>query len=43
MMKGRSVAILAILLIALASTTSFEARQAGIGKGGDGGVLVTVI
>ena len=37
MMKGRSVAILAILLIALASTTSFEARQAGIGSGGDGG------
>ena len=36
-MKGRTVAILAILLVALASTTTFEARQNGIGKGGDGG------
>ena len=36
-MKARSVAILAILLVALASSTSFEARQAGIGGGGDGG------
>mgnify|MGYP006255222455 CR=1 FL=1 len=30
MMKGRSIAVLAILLVALASTTSFEARQTGI-------------
>ena len=37
MMRGRSVAILAVLLIALASTTTFEARQNGIGSGGDGG------
>ena len=29
-MKGRSIAVLAILLVALASTTSFEARQTGI-------------
>ena len=36
-MKTRSVAILALLLVALVSTTSFEARQAGIGGGGDGG------
>jgi hypothetical protein len=34
-MKGRAVAILAIFLVALASTTTFEARQNGIGKGGD--------
>ncbi len=30
-MRGRAVAILAILLVALASTSSFEARQNGIG------------
>ena len=36
-MKGRSIAVLAILLIALASTTSFEARQTGIvSEGGCG-------
>tara|TARA_B110001452_G_scaffold264220_1_gene266882 strand:+ start:3822 stop:6131 length:2310 start_codon:yes stop_codon:yes gene_type:complete len=31
-MKGRAVALLAILLVALASTSSFEARQNGIGN-----------
>ena len=37
MMKGRSIAILSILLIALAYTTSFEARQTGIvSEGGCG-------
>ncbi len=30
MMKGRSIAVLATLLIALASTTSFEAVPTGI-------------
>ena len=36
-MKIRSVAILTLLLIALASTTSYEARPGGIGSAGDGG------
>ena len=36
-MKARTVAILALLLVALASTTSYEARPGGIGKQGDGG------
>ena len=31
-MRGRAIAILAILLVALASTTTFEARQNGIGN-----------
>ena len=36
-MKGRSIAVLAIILVALASTTSFEARQTGIvSEGGCG-------
>ena len=30
-MKGRTIAILTLLLIALASTSTFEARQNGIG------------
>jgi cytochrome c oxidase subunit 1 len=36
-MKARTVAILALLLVALASTTTYEARPGGIGKQGDGG------
>ena len=42
-MKGRSIAVLAILLIALASTTSFEARQTGIVTEGGCGWLGAVL